>query len=108
MKINAQKLMISTQKMLRRNALLQKMLLLKCTDFLIEKKKINDELIRILTLITIYFLLVELETIKKNKNIILFSLKEVVNSPQNSATRLLTLTYSWRFLTPFLIKSHPI
>ena len=84
------------------------MLLLKCTDFLIEKKKINDELIRILTLITIYFLLVELETIKKNKNIILFSLKEVVNSPQNSATRLLTLTYSWRFHTPFLIKSHPI
>ena len=59
--------MISTQKMLRRNALLQKMLLLKCTDFLIEKKKINDELIRILTLITIYFLLVELETIKKKQ-----------------------------------------
>ena len=58
--------MISTQKMLRGNALLQKMLLLKCTDFLIEKKKINDELIRILTLITIY-LLVELETIKKKQ-----------------------------------------
>ena len=64
--------MISTQKMLRRNALLQKMLLFKCTDFVIEKKKINDELIRILTLITIYFLLVELETIKKKTRILFY------------------------------------
>ena len=72
-----------------------------------EKKQINDELMRILTLITNYFLLMEPETINKKKNNFL-SFKQVANSPQYSTTRLLTLTYSWRFHPTFQIKSHPI
>ena len=63
------------------------MVLLKCTFFLIEKKQINDELIRVLTIIIIYFLLVELETIIKKPR--LFSFKQVVNLPEYSVTRLL-------------------
>lgn len=90
------------------------MLLFKCPLFFIEKKQIHDELIRVLTLITIYFLLVELETISKKP--ILFSFKQVVNLPEYSVTRLLqdpkgdgicSLSYGIHQMHPDLIMGVP-